>query len=127
MTKKCIGSEIQYDFFEEYRDVADKYGTQVRRLVGKNLLTIGDMIGDWQSEFRPVDCVKSSEFPYNSFPTETKYLMMSKLSKEIKCPADEKCTANFVDDAKRYYMYMSYVYIICIYCMYISYVYIICL
>ena len=101
MTEKCIGEEIKYDFFEQYGDMAEYYRTEVRHLVGDNLLKIKDMIDDWQKGDRPVDCVKSFEFPYDSFPAETKYLMTSKLSKEIKCPVDQKCSSNFVDDAKR--------------------------
>ena len=121
MTEKCRGSEVRINFDEAHKRMAKSYKNRITALKIRNEEKVKDMMSDWTDlDRRPVDCVTSLEFPWNSFTQETKFLMMSKLSKEIKC--DEDCSANFVDDAKRYYMYMSYVYIICIYCMYISYV-----
>ena len=100
MTEKCRGSEVRINFDEAHTRMADSYRNRVAVLVLDNEEKVKDMMSDWTDlDRRPVDCVTSLEFPWNSFTQETKFLMMSKLSKEIKC--DEDCSANFVDDPKR--------------------------
>ena len=92
-------------FFEAHREMAENFKNEFRSLVGKNIKKIEEMFADWKSGDRPVECVKDEReiggFPYHSFPEETNFLIMSKLSKEIKCTDGNGCPPNFVNDAKR--------------------------
>ena len=85
--------------------MASFYKTDIRRLVGNIIDDTADMFKDWESGDAPVDCLKDAgpgrKFPYKSFPTATNILIVSKLSKEIKCTDGNTCPANFVDDTKR--------------------------
>ena len=85
--------------------MASLYKIDIQRLVGKIIGDTAKMFADWESGDGPVDCLKDAgpggRFPYKSFPTATNVLILSKLSKEIKCTDGNTCPANFVDDTKR--------------------------